>query len=482
VNLFPEKNQPDGEAPTTHYPRAGLTLLAKPPVAGAGRGLYWATNNQLYAVIGQNVYSISPTWEFTLLGEIGPGITPVSMVDDSDEILLVDGTPLGYEIVLATNAMTRITDPNFLGADRCDFVDTFLLSNIPGTQGFQSTLPNDFAWDPLYFASKTGFSDQLVTIICMHREVWLVGELTTEIWYNAGNSGFPFAILPGTFVEHGCVAKYTIAKHDLNIFFLSMDKDGKGVVVKGNNYRLDRISTHAIEVEFSKYPTLADASSYIYQQGGHIFYVINFPSADKTWAYDLQTGLWHEESWCDGDGIEHRGRVQCAAIAPNQINVALDWQNGNLYQIDPTNATDNGAPIVRRRGFPHLVSNGNRIHYACFRADIECGTAMGTSADVTVLGTQAGAIITTEGGAPLLLEGADQPPPPPKVYLRWSDDRGKTFGNAIGQSLGAQGQTLKQPQWRRLGMARDRVFELFWSGNFAEALNGAWIDALPMGS
>ena len=107
---------------------------------------------------------------------------------------------------------------------------------------------------------------------------------------------------------------------------------------------------------------------------------------------------------------------------------------------------------------------------------------MGTSADVTVLGTQAGAIITTEGGAPLLLEGADQPPPPPKVYLRWSDDRGKTFGNAIGQSLGAQGQTLKQPQWRRLGMARDRVFELFWSGNFAEALNGAWIDALPMGS
>jgi hypothetical protein len=65
------------------------------------------------------------------------------------------------------------------------------------------------------------------------------------------------------------------------------------------------------------------------------------------------------------------------------------------------------------------------------------------------------------------------------VYLRWSDTRGKSWGNAVSISLGMEGEYLTSLQWQRLGMARDRVFELSWSAPVKTALTGAWVQANP---
>ena len=64
----------------------------------------------------------------------------------------------------------------------------------------------------------------------------------------------------------------------------------------------------------------------------------------------------------------------------------------------------------------------------------------------------------------------------PQVNLRWSDDRGVSFGNGLQQSLGHSGDYKTIPSWNRLGMARDRVFELSWTAPAATALNGAYVD------
>ena len=64
------------------------------------------------------------------------------------------------------------------------------------------------------------------------------------------------------------------------------------------------------------------------------------------------------------------------------------------------------------------------------------------------------------------------------VSLTFSDDRGKTYGNPVMQSLGKEGEYITSMQWNRLGMARDRVFQLSWSSPVRTALNGAFVDAL----
>ncbi len=218
------------------------------------------------------------------------------------------------------------------------------------------------------------------------------------------------------------------------------------MVLRGANLSVARISTHAIEAEFAAYGVISDAIGWTYQQDGHVFYVLTFPSADKTWVYDEASRLWHERVWTDSDGAEHRIRPQAYSFAYGKHMVG-DWENGNLYEWDLDTYTDNGDPIVRRRGFPHLIENADRIFYNSFTADIQVGTASGTG----------------EGDVM-------------DISLRWSDTRGQTWSNALEQSMGLAGQYLTSPQWNSLGMARDRVFELFWSTNMKTALNGGFAD------
>ena len=412
--------------------------------------MFLASNGELFGVCGASVYYISNGFTLVKLGSIAVGTGRVYMADNGTTLWLVDGTLSGYSITLATHAFATIVDGNFLGGTGIGYLDTYMVLSQPSTQSFYSTLSNSTTLDPLYIAAKTGSPDKLVTLGVVRREIWLIGELTTEIWNNVGGAAFPFAIMNGVFIEHGCVARDSLAKHDLMLFWLSKDREGHAIVTMGVAYQAQRISTHALEQEIQGYSTVSDAVGFCFQQDGHIFYQLTFPTADKTWVYDAQTKAWHERVWLDEDGEEHRHRANVGAFAYG-VQVVGDWENGKLYRLDPAVYTDDGDPIIRRRGFPHLVNDGKRVSYQSLIADIESGGAV-----------EAGVAVN--------------------ISLRWSDDRGKSWGNPVQQTLGQRGDYINQPQWNRLGLARDRVFELFWSVNAKTALNGAYIDALPLGS
>jgi len=48
----------------------------------------------------------------------------------------------------------------------------------------------------------------------------------------------------------------------------------------------------------------------------------------------------------------------------------------------------------------------------------------------------------------------------PEAMLRWSNDGGSTWSNEHWVSIGQQGKYKNRAIWRRLGMARDRIFEV----------------------
>lgn len=466
VNMYPEKNPGDSQAPVpvVHYPTPGLRLLVALPTVATVRGLYRATNGDLFAVAGRDVFFIDNSWAVTKLGTIGDLPTPVSMADNGDVLVLVDGSTNGYAIDLTSHTFAALfADPAFYGSDRVDYCDTYFIFNRPGTRQFYISLsqvsfamltagPAGSAFDPLDIVAKTGGADPLVAVIVARRELWVVGALTTEVWVNSGAADFTFQSLPGAFIDHGCVARYSLAKQDVSTFWLSQDREGRGIVVQGSGYQVQRISTHAIEADISSYSRIDDAIGYCYQQQGHAFYVLTFPTADRTWAYELSSGQWHELAWTDPNGGLHRHRANCCTFAYG-ANVIGDWQSGRLYALDPDVFTDDGNPVVRIRTFPHLVKDGKRITYQSFVADMQTGTLAGT---------------TTAN--------------PPLVWLRWSDTRGASYGNPVTRSLGSAGQYDVQAKWWRLGVARDRVFELSWSAPVRTALLGAFIETVEHGS
>jgi hypothetical protein len=463
VNLFPEIAPPPGDAPVpvTHYPTAGLRKIGMPPYVGPCRGLYAATNGDLYQVVAGQVFYISPEFVWTTVGQIVDGTSQIQFSDNGDVIVLTDGAR-GYVVDMRTRAFGQITDDAFYGAAFNVCLDTYFVFEKPGTAQFyislsqvsfanltQGTINPDStyaAFDPLDIARKAGQADKIVALATVHRDLWLIGAKTAEVWSNNGAADFTFAIVPGAFIDHGCVAPASVTTQDVAVFWISRDKEGQGIVVQGSGYSVTRISTHAIEAEFQSYSRIDDAIGHCYQQQGHAFYVLTFPTANRTWAYELSTKQWHELAWTDANGGQNRHRGRGCAFAYGQ-NLLGDWQNGTLYALDPNVFTDAGNPILRLRTFPHLISNGNRVFYERFMADIQAGTLEGSTLDA-----------------------------PPQISLRYSDDKGASYGNPILRPIGSAGDYRSVPTWHRLGMARDRVFELSWSAPIRTALNGAFVD------
>ena len=372
-----------------YYPTPGLRRLNTLPQNGV-RAIKQATTGGIYAVAGSGVYRIDPsTWAGTLLGSVTTGHrTPVSMQDNGLMMAIVDGSPYGWSIDLTNDTFAQIADPTgmFSGADVVQYLDTYLLFNKPKTPQFYSSDSLSLKFDPLWFANKQSFSDLLVTLAVAKREIWLLGDRTSEVWYNSGKPDFTFEEQPGTFVDHGCCAKYSAAVYDNSVFWLSRDRQGRGFVIQGAGYQTKRISTHAIEQELAGYETLNDAIGFCYGIAGHAFYVLTFPKADRTWVYDIVTGLWHEWAWIDSNGDEHRHRANCC-YPVNDTIVVGDWQNGNLYALDRNVYTDDGQPIKRVRAFPHILNDGNRVFYRQFVADIDTGTGGGEVIEQTLLRT-----------------------------------------------------------------------------------------------
>lgn len=453
LNLYPEKNPEGAAAPYTHYPTPGTVKRAQGPVSPV-RGLYTATNGKLYAVVGNNVYYINASWALTLLGTMSGALTtPVAMQDNGTTLVIVDGSISGYQVNITTNAFTAWVDPAFYGSNSAQYLDSFMIFNHPNTKQFYTTLSNTLALDALYFAQKTSAPDLLATLIVKHREIWLLGQKTTEVWYNAGSPSFPFASLPSTFLDQGCAAVYSVAKDGEGIYFLSRNSRGQATLIRTKGYEGIKVSTYALEAEWAKYSTIEDAIGYTYTFGGHAFYVLTFPTADKTWVFDVGEGLWHQRGWMDSDGEIHRHRGNCFSFAYGKLLVG-DFENGAIYSLEDEVYTDSGdEAILRLRSFPHLGMDGKRVSYSQFIADMEVGTQDNGTLDN-----------------------------PAYVFLRWSDDRGQSYGEPVPQSLGATGQFLTNIQWRRLGLARDRVFELSWSTPVKTALNGAYVEAMVLGT
>jgi hypothetical protein len=315
------------------------------------------------------------------------------------------------------------------------YLDGYFVFIEPSSQRVWVTALNDpTSIDPLDFASAEGDPDGLVSSIVDHSQVWLFGTSSVEVWYNSGNADFPLQRIEGAFNEIGCAATFSVAKLDNSLYWLGQDARGQGIIYRANGYTGQRVSTHAVEWQIQQYDDLSDAVAYTYQQDGHSFYVLNFPSANATWVYDVATQAWHERAgWINGSFVRHRGNCQTFF---NQTITLGDYQNGNIYAFDMEVYADYDRVQKWLRTWRALPTGQNNLKRTVQHTlQLDCETGVGLVSG----------------------QGSD-----PQVMLRWSDDAGHTWSNEHWSGMGAIGQYGRRVFWRRLGMTtklRDRVYE-----------------------
>ena len=451
VNLFPEVIPEGGKEPGFLNRAPGLKFQQ---TIGTGpiRAL-WAhqTNgSDFYVVSGTEFYKVTGlTATPTKLGDV-TGTGPVSIADNGTQIFLACNGP-SYIYNEVTNVFAQITDPDFPGAVTVGYLDGYFVFNEPNSQKIWVTeLLDGTSVDPLDFASAEGSPDGLVAVNVDHREAWLFGTDSIEVWYDAGQADFPLTRIQGAFNEIGCVAAFSIAKLDNGLFWLGTDARGQGIVYRANGYTGVRVSTHAIEYAIAQYGNIADAIAYTYQQEGHAFYVLTFPSANATWVYDVATQAWHERAGWNtaiGEFTRHRSNCQCNFGGNTVVG---DYENGNIYTLDLNVYADNGGIqkwLRSWRALPTGQNNLKRTAQHSLQLDCESGTGLITG------------------------QGSD-----PEIMLRWSDDGGHTWSNEHLSKMGKIGEYYRRVFWRRLGMTlklRDRVYEVSMTDPVKTAIMGA---------
>ena len=430
INLYPETGSPTSKSVVMLLGTPGKRLWST-LAGGSVRGLLRFSAAMGIAVVGANVYTLTTAGVGTLVGTVDGISTPVSMASNGTQVMIVTG-PFGYIFVPATGVLTRIVDPDFVGADTVQFEDGYFVFNKTGTGQFQITQLYGTDIDGLDFATAEGSPDLLLSLLVDHREIWLFGETSTEVFFNSGNVDFPFERINGAFIEQGCAAKFSPAKMDNTVYWLTADERGQGTVQRAQGYSPQRVSTHALEYAINQMPRIDDAVAYTYQQEGHSFYVLNFPTARKTWVYDAAVNLWHERAWRDpASGALSQDRAICQMAFAGETIVG-DWETGKLYVLDLEHFTDNDDPIARIRSCLHISSlDYKQQFFASLQVDMQAGVGLTTG------------------------QGSD-----PKAMLQWSTDGGYSWSNELWASIGKIGERRARVKWRRLGRSRDRVFKV----------------------
>ncbi len=464
VNLYPEVAEAKGtKSVAAFYQTPGLDLLQTLGYGPIRGSLVCA--GTLYVVSGSTFYSLDQNWNPTILGTVTPLTTSVSMITNGAQVAIFDGdTGFVYVLAQAATAGSAAIAANFApinlpfgGPLSATYQDGFGLVNEVGTDAWwQSNLLDLTNWDPLNFSTADSQPDNVVAIMSLKRECWLIKDTNAEIWVNGGLPGFAFQRLEGVFIEDGIAAPYSLAKcataQTTRLAWLSRNADGEGVVVATNGYQTERISTPYIERRIQGFSTMADTVGYSYQQEGHLFYVLNFTAGNETWAYDftesakLGEPAWHRRAaFQNGLWQRHWGNNH---VFHNGQHVIGDYQSGNLYAFDLNQPLDNGQQRRWLRSWRALAQpTDDPTRFDSLRIDMQTG-----------LGVPAGTN--------------------PQCVLRVSDDGGSNYKFTRFASAGKTGQTAKRVMFRRLGSTKrntglDRMFELSSSDVFGVGLLGA---------
>ncbi|MFA3282207.1 hypothetical protein KWE44_09295 [Acinetobacter baumannii] len=395
--------------------------MAKYELNGTVRGLY-PISIGILAVVGTQLFLLGETAE--QIGEIA-GENIVSFADNRIDVLII-GEPVTYAFKQSSKELRIIAGGGFLGATDVTFLDSrFIVLNPESDQIQWSGLLNT-EFSALGYATAEASSDKLVRIFAQNGQLWLVGERTTEIWHSTGSADQPFLRVSGAYINCGCIAKNSLAQFGTSLIWLSQTDVGDGQVVLTEGYQVKRISNHAMEQEFASYERLDDAVGYSYQQEGHSFYMLSFPTANKTWCFDGSTGMWHERSYynLNSQHERHRSQVHCFYKGKHYVG---DHTNGIIYELSLDAETDNGHMIMRERTTPVINPKGQRLIFDALEIFIQTGQHVNRE---------------------------------PIVMLDWSDDQGQTWSFDQQETLGKVGEWKKRVIFRRLGQAFNRVFRL----------------------
>ncbi len=453
VNLYREIIESGkGKSPSVLYGTPGHSLFCTLP-ALASRALFTIKQltpltDRVFAINADKFYELFTDGSYVERGTVIDDGRPASIAENPTQLFIASGQS-GYVYNKATHAFTGpIADVTPGGVV---FLDGFFVAFRAGSQDFNiSDLNDGLVWDPIDIGTASGSPDNIVSELADHRELWLFGSSTIQIFYNSGNADFPFENVPGGLIEQGAIAAGSPVKLDNSVFWVGGDVRGGAMVFRADGFRPSRVSNHAVENAMRLMTHVDTAWAYGYQENGHSFYVLTFPDDNQTWVYDVTTDEWHERLlWLPSEARYVANRPRTHTYGFNKHLVG-DRTTGDIYESSVDIFADYTLPMRRQRTAPHLSDQMKWTANMSLTIDVMPGQGLTTG------------------------QGSD-----PMMSLRWSNDGGQTWSNERTVAVGKIGEYKRRAIFSRLGRSRDRVYDAVMTDPIKWAITDAYFDSGP---
>jgi hypothetical protein len=376
-------------------------------------------NDLLYAIGDDTLYKVASDGTMTPYSAVTVPDGPIYMAPGNGYLVFTaggngywfDGTTLGKIIPDGMPLVSSV-----------DYIDGYWIFTQQDSGRFFITAINDpRSVNALDFANAESRPDNTIRVLVTHREVWLYGTDSTEVWTDTGNADFPFERYSPAAIDRGILAAGSAANLDNTSFWIGND----GIVYRAEGYTPTAISTPEVAKAISDSTAPADIVGFTWTQEQHVFYALRIPGVGA-WVYDAATQQWHERETFGRD----MWRANCYAHAYGK-HIVGDDTTGDLYEFDYDTLTDGDAIMASDIYSPPIWAEDQRFQTHRLQADYEVGVGL------------------------TLGQGSD-----PQVMLQWSDDGGFTWSNEHWRTLGPIGARRQRVQWYRLGQSRERVYRM----------------------
>ena len=452
-----EIRAPGASSQVALYPTPGFSAyIVAPQITHIGTRAGIEVNGRAFVVVATGFYELFATQTATLRGTIiqDNNLAQIVYNGPTGDQLLISSGGNAYNYNLTTNTLTLVLTAE---AHQIGMLDGYFLALNQTTGKLRISAVNDgLTWDSTQFALRSDQPDPWKGMVVNAPDIWLLGSKTGSVWYDSGAAPFPLAARQGLTVPFGTGAPFSFAFVSGVGYWLATNRDGTGTIVSTRGYAPQKISSFEVDTALATYrrdTSITDAEALVYEAEGHTFFILRFPRAQATWAYDTTTGSWAERGKWNAalNGYDvWAPRVFLSAFGKSLVGNAT---TGTIATMEVTLGSEADGSVIRRlRRGPVLVNENRRGPLHNFELLFEAGVGLATG------------------------QGSD-----PQFMFRGSSDGGKTWGNERLMSIGKIGQYHPRAYVTRLGSPRLWVPEVSVSDPVPTRIVDAFVNNLWQG-
>jgi len=348
LNIFPETRKVEAIESTRIFlnKRPGLTLY-KTFATGTGRGIAWFREKFYMAIDGKIIEDgATPTTVITLTdANTKVGMIVANSASIGDYLFICDGTTAW--IINSSGVVTHITSVN-LPTPHIPipvFIDGYIIL-AKGSDVYNCALDSPTTWNTGEYLTAEMFPDKVVALGRQNNQVLVFGESSTEFFYDAANtSGSPLNRNESTTLQTGCAFPFAIYQNEKTCIFTGQSDSGGRAVWQIDGFQPKKVSDEYIDRIIDAETDNAGVRGFGFRSMGHLFYLINLPTLQRTLVYDTEEKLWHE--WSTNNAGTHT-TFMCSYMCDSHAGAAYLLHNttGTVYKLDPTKYLDDTNPIL----------------------------------------------------------------------------------------------------------------------------------------